>query len=232
MCKFHKDVARDIATNSHGFFNSGHYAVALVAMALFRVEQYMPAMHGCDGFNPSLMLTPQAKEAFEQSGLRRDQLDINAYRNEQIGFLRSAMALTAKSCDLSLSALNIQDDITEQGYQKNCCADPDPTQNGPFLDEAVVELFEGYDDTNKTWATRDLSLINEAHKPTFEPIRMAVEHFLSQDRIQGVLKKMFECSLASVFQNAQSVFDAGLGRDSEGCVMCGHGARALNPKVA
>lgn len=227
MCKFHKDVARDIATNDAGIFDAGKYSTALVAMALFRVEQYMPSMHGCDGFNPSQMLTDTAKDALATSGLSRPQADINAYRDANINGLRAAMDLTAQSCDLSLAGLNIPDRIVQGGFKATCCAEPDPTKNGPFLDEAVVELFDGYDDAGKTWASGPLSLVEMAHKPQFEAIRTAAEHFTSQPGIRDALQGMFEHSLASIFQNAKAVLDAGLGRDSEGCVMCGHGSRAL-----
>lgn len=228
MCKFHKDVARDIATNDAGEFDAGQYSTALVAMALFRVEQYMPAMHGCDGFVPKQMLTDDAKAAFAASGLERPQRDINAYRNAHIEGLRKAMDLTARSCDISLDALNIPDRIVQGGYKATCCAEPDPTKNGPFLDEAVVELFDGYDDAAKTWATGPLKLVETAHKPEFEAIRTAAEHFTEQPGVRMVLQGMFERSVASIFQNAQTVQDAGLGRDSEGCVMCGHGSRAAS----
>ncbi len=227
MCKFHKDVARDIATNEAGVFDAGKYSTALVSMALFRVEQYMPSMHGCDGFNPAQMLTETAKNALAETGLARAQTEINAFRNENIGFLRSAMDLTGQSCDLTLGGLNIPDRITQGGYKATCCAEADPTQNGPFLDEAVVELFDGYDDSDKTWARGPLSLVDVAHNPQFEAIRTAAEHFTSQPNVRAVLQGMFERSVASIFQNAQTVLDAGLGRDSEGCVMCGHGSRAL-----
>lgn len=227
MCKFHKDVARDIALNDNDEFDAGKYATALVAMASFRIEQYMPAMHGCDGFVPEVMLTDTAKEAFTASGLTRPQAEINAFRDRHIDGLRAAMNLTAQSVDLSLEALNIKDRIVRGGFKATCCAEPDPTKNGPFLDEAVVELFTGYDDEGKTWARGALWLLDEAHKPEFEAIRMAADHFISQDGVRDTLQGMFEHSLASVFQNAEASLAAGLSHHSDGCVMCGHGSRAL-----
>lgn len=232
MCKFHKDVARDIATDdSTGAFDAGRYSTALVAMALFRIEQYIPDMHGCDGFNPNHMLTEQAKFAFAASGLEKPQKSINAFRNRNIDTLREAMDVTAESCDLTLSGLNIPDRVTKDGYKATCCAAGDLTKNGPFLDEAVVELFQGYDDDAKTWARGPLTFIETAHKPAFEAIRTAAEHFVSQPGIRDLLQGMFEHSVASIFQNAQAVKDAGLGLDTEGCVMCGHGSRAAALKA-
>jgi hypothetical protein len=228
MCKFHKDVARDIATDPvTGEFNPGQYSVALVAMAKFRIEQYMPPMHGCDGFVPAKMTTPEAVKALEDSSLKKPIADIQAYRDFHIEAMRAAMNLTAQSCDLSLQGLNITDLITKEGYKKTCCAAPDPTKNGPFLDEAVVQLFNGYDDESKAWARGDLALVREAHKPAFEAIRMATEHFTEQPGVVDVLKQMFENSLVRVFEEAQTNDSPALKTD--GCVMCGHGSRAPQP---
>jgi hypothetical protein len=231
MCKFHKDVARDIATDpATGEFNPGQYSVALVAMAKFRIEQYMPAMHGCDGYAPSMMVTEAAVKALDDSGLKRPAQEIAAYRDATVAALKSAMALTAQSADLSLEGLNIPDAITKDGYKHCARMAADVTKNGPFLDEAVVQLFEGYDDADKCWARGELRLSAEAHKPQFEAIRAAAEHFLSQPGISEILKQRFEHSLAAVFTDAQAQLDAGNGLKSDGCVMCGHGDRAKPPQ--
>ncbi len=220
MCKFHKDVAREIATNDAGEFDAGKYSTALISMALFRVEQYLPEMHGTDGFNPALMITDTAKKSFAASGLEKPQAEIQAYTNTHIAGLRAAMDVTANSMPLTLEALNIPDRIVQGGYKSTCCAEPDPTENGPFLDEAVVELFTGYDDATKKWASGPLFLIDVAHKPQFEALRSAVEHFTSQEGVRDVLQGMFERSLASVFQSAEADLAAGHIRDSQGCAMC------------
>lgn len=230
MCKFHKDVARDIATDpATGQFDPGKYSVALMAMAKFRIEQYMPSMHGCDGFVPEKMFTPEAIRALEESGLKKPEAEIQAYRDAHIDAMRAAMALTAEAYDLSLKGLNIPDNITKDGY-KHCEKMPaDLTKNGPFMDEAVVQLFQGYDDEGKTWARGPLSLLSKAHKPEFEAIRTATEHLISQPGVTDVLKQMFENSLVHVFETARQEFDAGHTLKTDGCVMCGHGSRA--PKL-
>lgn len=231
MCKFHKDVARDIATDPlSGAFDAGKYSVALVAMAKFRIEQYMPAMHSIDGFVPEQMITDEARDALAQSGLQKTTAEITDYRNAHIDGLRAAIARTADVIDLSMRGLNIPDIITEKGYQHCARMKPDPTQNGPFLDEAVVELFEGYDDADKTWARGTLELVEQAHKPAFEAIRLATEHFLSQPDVVPVLKAMFENSLVTIFQSAHDDHENGRGLATKGCVMCGHGSRAPKPE--
>jgi hypothetical protein len=228
MCKFHKDVARDIATNPQtGDFDPGKFCVALLAMAKFRIEQYMPLLHGCDGFTPGEMTTEAAVKALDESGLRKPAAEIQAYRDAHIAALRAAMDVTARSTDTSLSGLNNPDRIVKGGYKATCCAEPDPTKGGPFMDEAVVQLFEGYDDAAKTWARGDLTLAPQAHKPQFEAIRLATEIFITHPGVVDTLKQMFENSLVRVFEEAQSANAPAV--KSGGCVMCGHGSRAPKP---
>ncbi len=223
MCKFHKDVARDIATNDNGEFHPGKFCVGLLAMAKFRIEQYMPSMHGCDGFQPAAMTTDSAIQAFNLSGLHTSLEAVQSYRDENIKFMKTAMDLTDASFDLSREGLNIPDNITKDGY-KHCGKMPaDITKAGPFMDEAVVQLFSGYDDEAKTWATGDLELVDEAHKPQFEAIRMATEHFLAQPDVVHKLQVMFENSLVKIFEEARTLDVPSL--ETQGCVMCGHGSR-------
>ena len=209
MCKFHKDVARDIATDHTGTLNPARYAVALTAMAKFRIEQYMPAMHGCDGFTPAEMITEKARIALLQSGLSFTAAEIKTYRDAHIGRLRAAMD-GIKTGTLDLPPLPA-----------------DPATAGPFLDEAVVQLFDGYDDIAKAWARSALSLTPQAHKQAFEPLRAAVQDFLSQPGIEPILHQMFAHSLVRVFEDARTA--SAVPQQSKGCVMCGHGSRAPKP---
>lgn len=231
MCKFHKDVARDIATDPiTGQFDAGKFCVALLAIAKYRIEQHMPAMHGCDGFTPAAMTTDTARQALESSGLNSSLEEVQTYRDAHIDGLRQAIDATAKSHDLSMQALNNRDDITAQGYQHCPKMGRHISQAGPFMDEAVVQLFGGYDDAAKTWARGDLSLLPAAHKPQFEPIRAATEHFLSQQGIEPALHRMFEHSLFRIFEESRISPDEP-GVKTDGCVMCGHGSREVEAQA-
>jgi hypothetical protein len=95
------------------------------------------------------------------------------------------------------------------------------------MDEAVVQLFEGYDDAEKTWARGDLTLVSQAHKPAFEALRLATEHFINQPGVVDTLKQMFENSLVRIFDEARDASTPV--HKSDGCVMCGHGSRAPKP---
>jgi hypothetical protein len=230
MCKFHKDVARDIAINpSTDEFDAGKYCVALLAMGHFRTEQYMPSMFSNDGFVPSSLRTPEAVKALDDSGLRKPLKEAQGYLDSHIGALRAAMDLTAKSCDLSVQGLNIPDTITRNGYQHCPKMEPDITKNSPFMNEALVNLFKGYDDeTQKTWAKGALTLLDEAHQPQYEAIRQAAEFFFSQPGVKEALKGMFENTLVRTFEEAR--LSGGVDLKTDGCVMCGHGDRAKNNK--
>jgi hypothetical protein len=118
-----------------------------------------------------------------------------------------------------MQGLGIPDKITREGY-KHCDKMPaDPTKNGPFLDEAVVDLFEGYD--RPGYVSGELRLKAEAHKPSFAAIHAAAADFMAQENVVPVLKHMFENSLSKVFQEAQADYDAGRGfQKTDGCVMC------------
>lgn len=176
MCKFHKDVARDVATDpATGQFDAGKYSVALVAMAKFRIEQYMPAMFSCDGFVPAQMLTDASQKAFAASGLAKPVDAIKAYRDANIKFVRDAMTRTATGHDLTLKGLGIPDNITQDGY-KHCNKMPaDITKSGPFLDEAVVELYDGYDDDKHDYVSGEFPLVfHGSRAPDAKLLRLAV----------------------------------------------------------
>lgn len=187
MCRFHKDVAHDIATDPvTGRFDPARYSVALVALAKYRIEQYMPAMFGCDGYNKYEMAAAEGVKAFAESGLAKPEADIRRYRDGHIARLREAMDATAAAHDISIAGLNLP---------KN------PLRDTRFLDEATVELFEGY--TRPGYAAGPLTLKAAAHKPGFEPIRAAASGFLSRPGVEPVLKTMLENSLVSIFSEAR-----------------------------
>ena len=228
MCKFHKDVARAIATDPvTDQFDPGKYSVTLLALAAFRLEQYMPPMHSCDGFVPAEMATDEAAAAFAASGLQTTDAVIDAYAAANLPALRAALDATAGAHTLTLQGLGIPDMITRDGYKHCDKMAADPTQSGPFLDEALVELFDGYDDAGKTLAHGPLTLAAAAHKPEFERLRAAAADFMARPGVTDILKRMFEHSVARIFQNAAADLAAGRGFDqTDGCVMCGHGSRA------
>lgn len=224
MCKFHKDVARDIATNEAGDFNPGKYAVALTAMAHFRIEQHMPAMFGNDGFVPASMATPEAQQALKDSGLRTCPHASKRFRDANIGMVRAAMDATAAVISLDPAHLNIAPgEITRDGFKATKDAKPDPTVNGPFMDHAVVYLFDGYEDAKKTRVAKDgaLRLSPQADDARFEAIRTATEHFVSRPGVMPALEQMFKDSLAQIFKNAPEAAKLGQGFNATaGCVMC------------
>ena len=200
MCKFHKDVARAIATDPvSGQFDPSLYSVSLLVMAKYRIEQYMPAMFGCDGYSNYQMATPQAQAAFDQSGLAAAA---NGASSADIAAMRDALLVATAGMDLSRAALHLP---------KN------PVKDTRFLDEATVELFDGPgyytkanimrkgqppEGTPMGYVDDEIAFLDAAHKPAFEPIRAAATAFLAQPGVDVTLTKLFKESLAEKFSAA------------------------------
>lgn len=224
MCKFHKEIARDIATSCCGTFDPGAYAVALTAMAHFRIEQYVPELFGCDGFVPAKMAGADAQRALTAAGLEEDSSVAERFRSKHLKTLQAAMRATRAAHDLSPAALQIAPgELTAQGYKATPQAQPDPTVNGPFLDHAVVHLFTGYDDDAKTYVSkgRSLSLVARAEHDRFEPIRAATADLWAQPQVAEIMRTMFQHALVRIIRAAPEDLQAARGfAATKGCVMC------------
>lgn len=252
MCKWHKMPAKDAATNTQtGEFNVGQYAVVLVAMGLSRIEQdkwKMPELFAIDGFNPEEVLQDNAVQAYKNSGLDKPVSEAQRELSVHINHLRHALTETASVFDLSPDALNIKDRITKEGYKKTCCAKPDPRENGPFLDAAAVYLAKGYDDINRSYASKDLNLISaeeleglkqdatvaehdRKYIPLLEGVRGAAEYFLSLPNVVPALQGAFANTIAVIFETAEDDLKAGRGLEGpSNCIMC-EGAKGRKPTL-
>lgn len=212
MCKFHKTVARDIATNPvNGIFDPARYAVALVALSTFRIEQSMPSMFGCDGYSKYELATDKARIAVAQSHM-------NWHREtavEDMESLRRAMDIASYKHNISIKGLNLP---------------KDPVKNTDFLDEATVELFDGY--TAPGYAAVPLHLKAQAHKPEFEAIRAAADTFMHNNpETMKALARRFETTTMQIFAEAHQsahpvlvgVYDkipGGLRKVFRSCALC------------
>lgn len=189
MCKFHEDIAIDIATNPQsGELSPGAFAVARMVLARYHIEQYMPEMFGCDGRGAYAMACARGAAAFQRSRLEVPPEEISAYRDAHIASLHEAMAQTQSRHDLSVKAL---------GLPKN------PVKDARFLDEGAVELIEGYTHENY-YSEGPLHLKAQAHKPEFAPLLGAAQDFLAQPGIEATLRQMMEHSLARNFMAART----------------------------
>ena len=242
MCRWHKHAMKQAATNpATGEFDAAKYAVGITAMALFRIEQNqfkMPEIFEIDGFNPEEVLTDEAKAAFERSGLARPMAEIENKLAENVAKISAALDEVAHSVDVSMESFSIEDDVSIDGYKATCCAPADPRENGPFLDAAVVNLFKGYDDAQRSYASGALELISadelealqndstiadhdKPYIPKLEPIRQATALFLDQPNMAELLEETFAYSIAYIFQTAQDDLDNGRGLTGpSNCIMC------------
>ena len=252
MCRWHKLAAKEAATNPiTGEFNIGQYAVALTAMGLFRIEQRqwnMAELFEIDGFNPNEILQNGAWNAFQKSDLQRRSHDAQRDLSISIAHMRHALEETGLSFNLAPEALDITDRITKDGYKKTCCAAPNPRENGPFLDAAVVYLAKGYDTADRSYASGRLSLITSEELedlkndptvadndrpfiPLLEGVRGATEFFLSQPNIMSALEQAFANSITLIFQTAEDDLKAGRGLDGPSdCIMC-EGTKGRKPNT-
>lgn len=199
MCKFHEDVAIDIATDPvTGEFRPGVFGVARMVLARYHIEQYMPEMFGLNGRSIYAMASKRGLEAFDRADavhhLSKPAQEIKQYRDDHIGMLHQAVASTMTRHDLSVKAL---------GLPKN------PIKDARVLDEGAVELIEGYTADNY-YGDQPLYLKKSAHKPEFEPLRSAAEDFLNQPGVEPVLKQMMEHSIARNFTEARKTVNARL----------------------
>ena len=242
MCRWHKYAANEAATNPHtGEFNVGHYAVALTAMGLFRIEQErwkMPELFAIDGFNPEEILPEDKWGAFERSGLSKPIIEAQRDLSHAIVDMRYGLEQTALAMDLSAEGLDITDRITKDGYKKTCCADPNPRDNGPQLDAAVVYLVKGYDNEKRDYARKSLSLItadeldalqsdptvadnDRPHLQRLHAIRTATELFLEQPGVVNALEQAFKNTIPVIFQMAERDLKEGRAlKGASDCVMC------------
>ncbi len=179
MCKFHKDVARALATDpATNTFDPDAYAVALLAVAQFRIENIMPALFDCGGDNRLELATPRARAAYEGASLARHMVG-----NEE------ALCRTALRESVGRQALNLP---------------ADPVKDTAFLDEATYELFTGYDDKERGYASRPLSFVEQAHRPDFAPLLVATRAFAAQPGVTPALQRLFEQNVTRLFDEAQT----------------------------
>ena len=250
MCRWHKYAAKEAATNPHtGEFNVGHYAVALTAMGLFRIEQEqwkMPELFSIDGFNPEEILPADKWNAFERSGLSKPTIEAQRDLAHAIADMRYGLEQTALAMDLSKEGLDITDRITKDGYKKTCCAAPNPRDNGPQLDAAVVYLVKGYDGETRDYASKPLKLISadeldalqsdltvadkdRALLPRLHAIRIATELFLEQSGVVNALEQAFKNTIPVIFQMAERDLKEGRGlTGASECIMC-EGTKGRKP---
>jgi|GEM_PF-1610869 len=244
MCRWHKLAAKDAAINPiTGEFDAAKYAVALTAMGLFRVEQDkwdLKALFEIDGFNPAEILTDDVQAAYKNTPFSgRDAAEVQTSLSAHVATLRDALDILAAENEIcSVAGLNIPKGVTIDGYKATCCAPANPRDNGPFLDAAVVYLAKGYDDTARSYASGELTLVNQSefaalardeHIGADEKIQIAglknlremSEEFLAMAGVKAALEGAFRDSISHIFDTAEHDLENGLGLDgASDCIMC------------
>jgi hypothetical protein len=235
MCRPHKEIARDIAMlggaaiephydqprSADTQFDAARYYVAMLAVSELRIEQVMPALYGNSFYDPNTLVTSKAKEALAEAGIavnkscpHATQRGIKAYRDAHIETLRAALDATADYLRANGS------DLTREDLGLPLLPD-DPAENGPFLDDAVVRLFDGYDDQAMSYASQPLTVSRKSHSPEFEPLRAATAYFVALPDVRSILGQLFPNKLVELIRKAPEEVKLGLGQQID-CVMCHH----------
>lgn len=188
MCRFHREAAASIAHNpATGEPDPVRYAVTLLALSQFRIEQYAPQLAHVSGYDPAAMNTPDARFAYAQSGLSFDGYAAERQRAAFLPMLQVQLGVTlfprhAGSTGTDAAALGIPE----------CPAARERWQNA-----ANASLWQGD-------PRGPLTLAAHSDDPALEPLRAATERFLARPGVAATLQRVFEATLTTIFVEAQT----------------------------
>lgn len=155
MCKFHKDVAIDVATNPvSGVLCPLRYSITLCALAKFWVDKYMPDMGHLDGYSNYEMSTAATRHSFALSDLEKDPRKVHDGQAERIIFLRGAVDKVIADLGLTPQLLNLP---------------KSPDTSPRFLDQVMLGMYDGE-------PQHELTIKASVDNPKHEPLRHVVEH--------------------------------------------------------
>lgn len=185
MCKFHKDVAMDVATNQEdGSVDPLRYSITLCALAKYWIDKYMPEMGYQDGYSNYEMSSQAARRAFENSGLEQDLEKARAGQAQRSAFLRRAVDQVIAELALTPSGLHLP---------------KRPDKSPHFLDSVMLGIYEG--DPQVEWELKsDSDVTNARHKP----LRNVLERFLAMDGVCDALEQSLKSSVSNLFIQAPS----------------------------
>lgn len=139
MCKFHKDVAREIATDPQtGKVNKTKYQIALVSLAKWWVEQYLPTVSVL-GYSSYELATQQAQDAFNATELPKTETQMKVCRARNLPFLREAINKVVEEgkYSFSFSQTKLDKSMTD-------LYDGDPYKKLTLVSKSPTEEFETF----------------------------------------------------------------------------------------
>lgn len=184
MCKFHRSVARDVATVS-GTFVPSYFIITLLALSKHGLETYMPDHLYIGGSVPSEMTEPSAWAAYERSGLKRPLAEVTRDHESGVAFVRERLRNLENRMDISPAALGFP---------------PLPPAFMSFLDYGLDHLYEGNPKTG---------LVAKADKLEFQPWLEATREFASDPQTAQTIQLLLEGSICRHFEEAKIKMEAG-----------------------
>ncbi|GAB5388054.1 MAG: hypothetical protein Alpg2KO_10220 [Alphaproteobacteria bacterium] len=181
MCKFHKVVATKLATDEKtGEVNPAKFAVALTALAKYRVEQYAPSLSGVDGYHWPDLLQDQTMREMGQARIPMSLERHARYAESNLPRVKKALDKMFDKAQIDLNKLGLPHD---------------PAKMQAELDIATVELFDG--DVHGP-----LRLKRQAPRAEHEALRKVVAKYMDTPRVEPTLKRLLEGSLMTLFLDA------------------------------
>jgi hypothetical protein len=180
MCKFHQDIALDVATGADGSVNPTIYALNIIALgANCSIRHYMPEMKGVKGSMTYKLASQECQTAFKNSGLVYEPAAFEAYRSETLPALRNAS----------------QEIIQTHGFdQKRPSVIKGRIKS--FLQVAPDELYAPLDNlTPNVFKT-------PKQAEQYQGLRLAVADYWATDGVAPALKERFKQSVSVLFSEA------------------------------
>lgn len=184
MCKFHKDVAIQVATDSNGI-DPVAYSIMMCALSRYWINFYMPDMGHIDGYSAYEMATEETISAFKNSDtlyhMSQNMQGVIDYANQNSPKIRAAVNEVIAEQGLSLEKLNCPSD---------------PLNHQRFAWAIAQHLFEGE-------PTQGMRMVKSVKNPKHEPMHRAVDAFFQKNGVESILQEMIAGSFAKVIRAAQ-----------------------------
>lgn len=179
MCKFHEDVALDVATGPDGKIDPVVYALNTVALgSSFSIGDFIPAMQDVGGHDVYEIASHFGQKSFKDSGLVYDPVAMAAYRENTLSILQQ------KSAEIVSAALQSDDSLKRLRTKRDGVY---------YINKAPDNVFDGFSpDRNET-----------AVDPRYQTIRTMAGIYMQDQQVQEILAERFRHSVATIFTEAR-----------------------------
>lgn len=184
MCKFHEDVARDIATRADGTFDPHIYAVNLAVLGtLFSIKDYVPAMPDISGFDTYELASEYGRISFAVSGLVYDAAKFTAYRDKTRAVLQEKTRQVLEAYPLK---------------EKSFARLQSKRSGVYYMNKAPDEMYDPFE------KGFDASLYpTRAQAEKYNQLRHMAADYGADPVVRDILTERFKQSVATVFTEAQ-----------------------------